>query len=368
MEQTRAEAKERSKAETEIGKMKSKLKWEVYSKVMKNEDGMLTNIVMSAGGLMVGGIFMYKLSAEIMRQVAAATTKPSLVQETSRITWNNPAAIARKFRTKVARPRYIFNPAVQAKVEDITLVTRNVMKNNTAHRNVLLYGPPGTGKTLYAKTLATDSNMHYAIMSGGDVAPLGAQSTYELNKMFDWADGRKGKGLVLFIDEADAFLRPREENMSTEMRAVINTFLARTGEPSKKIQIVLATNQVNQLDSAVLDRMNELLEVPLPGFPEREQMIKQYLLSHVLEPTQKEGQRVKLDPDIITNFEEICSKLSDTTAGMSGRELEKMCGNIYASAVSQEEPVINLETLEKAALEYKTQSEKKLEIRKSREN
>jgi hypothetical protein len=78
MEQTRAEAKERSKAETEIGKMKSKLKWEVYSKVMKNEDGMLTNIVMSAGGLMVGGIFMYKLSAEIMRQVAAATTKPSL--------------------------------------------------------------------------------------------------------------------------------------------------------------------------------------------------------------------------------------------------------------------------------------------------
>ena len=52
--------------------------------------------------------------------------------------------------------------------------------------------------------------------------------------MFDWADGRKGKGLVLFIDEADAFLRPREENMSTEMRAVINTFLARTGEPSKK--------------------------------------------------------------------------------------------------------------------------------------
>ena len=95
----------------------------------------------------------------------------------------------------------------------------------------------------------------------------------------------------------------------------------------------MATNQVNQLDSAVLDRMNELLEVPLPGFPEREQMIKQYLLSHVLEPTQKEGQRVKLDPDIITNFEEICSKLSDTTAGMSGRELEKMCGNIYVSGL-----------------------------------
>lgn len=44
------------------------------------------------------------------------------------------------------------------------------------------------------------------------------------------------------------------------------------------MQIVLATNQVNQLDSAVLDRMNELLEIPLPEFPEREAMLKQYIL------------------------------------------------------------------------------------------
>jgi ATPase family AAA domain-containing protein 3A/B len=112
---------------------------------------------------------------------------------------------------------------------------------------VLLYGPPGTGKTLYAKSLATDANMQYAIMSGGDVAPLGAQATYELNKcklqflalkltlvsVFNWADKSK-KGLVLFIDEAEAFLRPRDENMSPELRSVINTFLARTGEPSNK--------------------------------------------------------------------------------------------------------------------------------------
>ena len=98
----------------------------------------------------------------------------------------------------VKRPNYIFSEKVQAKVEDIKLVTRykasvrsialevnrfrNALINKQAHRNVLLYGPPGTGKTLYAKSLATDANMQYAIMSGGDVAPLGAQATYELNK------------------------------------------------------------------------------------------------------------------------------------------------------------------------------------------
>jgi len=51
--------------------------------------------------------------------------------------------------------------------------------------------------------------------------------------VFDWANTQK-KGLILFIDEAEAFLRPREESMSADLRSVINTFLARTGEPSKK--------------------------------------------------------------------------------------------------------------------------------------
>ena len=51
--------------------------------------------------------------------------------------------------------------------------------------------------------------------------------------VFDWSE-KSRKGMVLFIDEADAFLRPREEKMSNELRSAINTFLARTGEPSRK--------------------------------------------------------------------------------------------------------------------------------------
>jgi ATPase family AAA domain-containing protein 3A/B len=37
----------------------------------------------------------------------------------------------------------------------------------------LLYGPPGTGKTMAAKRLARYSGLDYALMTGGDVAPLG---------------------------------------------------------------------------------------------------------------------------------------------------------------------------------------------------
>jgi len=47
--------------------------------------------------------------------------------------------------------------------------------------------------------------LHYAMMTGGDVAPLGAQAVTKIHDIFDWAK-KSRKGLLLFIDEADAFL------------------------------------------------------------------------------------------------------------------------------------------------------------------
>jgi ATPase family AAA domain-containing protein 3A/B len=43
-------------------------------------------------------------------------------------------------------------------------------------------------------------------MTGGDIAPLGKDGVTEIHKMFDWAN-KTNKGVLLFIDEADAFLR-----------------------------------------------------------------------------------------------------------------------------------------------------------------
>ena len=68
-----------------------------------------------------------------------------------------------------------------------------------------------------AKRLARTAGLDYAIMSGGDVAPLGGKAVQQLHEMFDWAE-RSRKGLLLFIDEADAFLGRRGNQMS-EVRA-----------------------------------------------------------------------------------------------------------------------------------------------------
>jgi ATPase family AAA domain-containing protein 3A/B len=50
--------------------------------------------------------------------------------------------------------------------------------------------------------------MDFAIMTGADISPLGTSAVHELHKVFDWAN-TSSKGMLLFIDEADAFFRKR---------------------------------------------------------------------------------------------------------------------------------------------------------------
>merc|ERR1719361_109443 len=95
--------------------------------------------------------------------------------------------------------------------------------------------------------------------------------------------------MILFIDEADAFLRTgRADNtMSENMRNALSAFLFRTGTETNKFQIVLATNVPEALDAAVLDRIDEAVEFPLPGEAERKRILqlyfKQYIKQEILD-------------------------------------------------------------------------------------
>lgn len=76
--------------------------------------------------------------------------------------------------------------------------------------------------------------MDYAILTGGDVAPMGRDGVSAIHKVFDWSQTSR-RGLLLFVDEADAFLRKRaNEQISEDLRASLNAFLYRTGEQSQK--------------------------------------------------------------------------------------------------------------------------------------
>jgi len=73
-------------------------------------------------------------------------------------------------------------------------------------------------------------------------------------------------GLLLFIDEADAFLASRSRSgMSEDQRNALNALLFQTGEASRHCMLVLASNRPEDLDAAVADRMDEAMFFSLPS-------------------------------------------------------------------------------------------------------
>ena len=78
------------------------------------------------------------------------------------------------------------------------------------------------------------------------------------------------------------------------LRGALNAMLFRTGDQSKDFAVVLATNRPSDLDAAVIDRMDEAIEFPLPGQPERQKILKMYIDSYIAKAGTAEGESMTL--------------------------------------------------------------------------
>lgn len=112
---------------------------------------------------------------------------PKLIRETSKpkpwsLLRRPPKGVdAAKGFSDVILPEHLQNH-----IAHLAASTSNTKKHGAPFRHMLFYGPPGTGKSLAAKRLARTSGLHYAILSGGDVAPLGGGAVTQLHELFDW--------------------------------------------------------------------------------------------------------------------------------------------------------------------------------------
>lgn len=289
--------------------------------------------VAAVGGLslLALGVYTAKGATSVSaRFIEARIGKPTLVNETSRFSLlealkhpiiTTSRAIASFRKPTDALAGVVLSPGLERRVRDIAIATKNTKINKGFYRNLMMYGPPGTGKTLFSKKLAKHSGMDYAILTGGDVAPMGKDAVAAIHKVFDWANTSR-KGVLLFIDEADAFLRKRSsERISEDLRAALNAFLYRTSEQSTRIMLVLASNTPQQIDSAINDRMDKMIEFGLPGLEERERLIRLYFDKFVLQPASEGKRRLSVDQ---FDYGALCGELAARTAGMSGRALSKL--------------------------------------------
>lgn len=301
----------------------------------------------AVGGLSLLALGVYSAktaTAMTGRFIEARLGKPSLVRETSRFsaleTIKHPILSVKKFKNKPADALagVVLQPKLEERLRDVAIATKNTKQNRGMFRNILMYGPPGTGKTMFAKKLALHSGLDYAILTGGDVSPLGKEAVTAVHKVFDWAEASR-KGLLLFIDEADAFLRKRSsETISEDLRATLNAFLYRTGEQSSKFMLVLASNTPEQFDWAVNDRLDEMVEFTLPGLEERERLLRLYFDKFVLEPAATTSvRRLKVES---FDYGAFCSEMARLTEGMSGREIAKLGVAWQAAAYASEDGVL----------------------------
>lgn len=318
-----------------------------------------TKLVSLVGGLSLLALGVYS-SRETTRVAGKAFEKwfgtPKLVRETSRkpLVGRGKASVGKSLDdVKRDFGDIVLQPALQDHVRALAAVTSNTKKHGAPFRHMLFYGPPGTGKTMAAKRLARTSGLDYAILSGGDIAPLQGGAVTQLHDTFDWAE-KSRKGLLLFIDEADAFLGRRSGNMSEGLRGALNAMLFRTGDQSKDFCVVLATNRPSDLDPAVIDRMDEALEFDLPSKDERKKIIDIYydkyvtkssseLASGILDKMKNFLLRRKSEADEIRVngiTEAMLWEAAEKTEGFSGRELAKFMASVQAAVYGSHEPVL----------------------------
>eukprot|EP00035_Acanthoeca_spectabilis_P021059 m.436109 g.436109 ORF g.436109 m.436109 type:complete len:579 (+) comp17935_c0_seq1:54-1790(+) len=309
------------------------------------------------------GVYGARMGANVTgKYIADKLVKPPLIRDTSRSSWlANPLKSLKKAFSRASGSSLdgiVLKPTLEKRMQDFTISAAHSRKNGATFRNMMLYGPPGTGKTLFASRLAKQSGLDYAILAGGDVAPLGSDAITELHKVFDWAE-KSGRGTLLFVDEADSFLRKRgfegDGQMSENMRNALSTFLYRTGSPSKSVMLVLATNEPYSMDSAILDRIDEAVEFALPGKDERKRLLEQYFRERVVAP-EGNAKPIRLGDDVESiNWD----KIADDIDGFSGRQIMKMATAWQASAYATVDNTLTKDMIFGVLEDQRQQLEKK---------
>jgi ATPase family AAA domain-containing protein 3A/B len=313
------------------------------AKALLTDPQQLTALVSGLTVLIVAAFSAREAAKLARKQAAAILGKPSLVRETSRVSILTPRHAATTMSQRlgsISSAEHTFEDVVlekklEERVVSFATATKNTKKNKADFRHLCLYGPPGTGKTLVAKKLARFSGLDYAIMSGGDVLPLGSDGVTQIHAMFEWAQQSR-RGVLLFIDEAEAFLAQRSSEMSEHQRNALNALLFQTGTQSRHFMLVLATNRPADLDAAVIDRMDEMIEFPLPTFFERQKLLKLFF-EQTLNRRRPGHTPIRLEGIGPSQLNWVAGK----TEGYSGRLLSKLMISVQGHVFGLEQPTLN---------------------------
>ncbi|PJF17141.1 hypothetical protein PSACC_03035 [Paramicrosporidium saccamoebae] len=148
-------------------------------------------------------------------------------------------------------------------------------------KGVLLYGPPGTGKTLLARAVAHHTDCRFIRVSGSElVQKYIGEGSRMVRELFVMA--REHAPSIIFMDEIDSIGSSRIDsgsgnNDSEVQRTMLELLNQLDGfEATQNIKVIMATNRIDILDSALLrpGRIDRKIEFPAPNTDARVEILK----------------------------------------------------------------------------------------------
>jgi ATPase family AAA domain-containing protein 3A/B len=127
------------------------------------------------------------------------------------------------------------------------------------------------------------------------------------------------------------------------------------GTGSKSFMLVLATNRPEDLDAAILDRMDVSLHIGLPGIDQRLALVNLYRHIHLkgyAEQSRRGGwvsyfkSGLRCNPSDECLSEDVSMSIANQTDGFSGREIAKLFIAAQYAMLMAPDRILTLERLE----------------------